>query len=469
MNSWPSSPQWSPNSERAAFDLSFSAFGLLISVCQYFSFQLLFLMILFGHPGGNPNSHHAALAHFEAGRLDAFCVPWMPSATTLKVLSAMPGWQGLAQRLARRRFEPLDHAPKIQGRLSEMRRLFVRSRGLGDEGLAYEANDWLMRTMKRECHRKSVTAVHSYEDCSLWQFEEAKRLGKGCIYDMPIGYYPAWEQKLAELAQKFSDWLPPGGLPSNRWVRPEQKKREMELADLVLAPSTFVRDTILQFHPNKRVALAPYGVDLEFWNTKAEILKAETLESDGANNSISDFQHFSVSAFRPLRFIYAGQCSIRKGIPVLLEAWRKAGLREATLTLVGSWHLAEARRADLPAGVNFIGPVSREALREQFFTADVFVCPTFFEGRTLAVGEALGCGLPVITTEASGMTDLVDDTCGRIVPAGNEEALIEALRWFVQKRDRLPALKSAARAKAETCTWANYRRCVSEAVANLKI
>jgi hypothetical protein len=45
-----------------------------------------------------------------------------------------------------------------------------------------------MATMQRECHRTSVTAVHAYEDCSLLQFREAKRLGKACIYDMPIGY-----------------------------------------------------------------------------------------------------------------------------------------------------------------------------------------------------------------------------------------------------------------------------------------
>ncbi|PYJ65012.1 MAG: hypothetical protein DME76_18935 [Verrucomicrobia bacterium] len=38
----------------------------------------------------------------------------------------------------------------------------------------------------------------------------------------------------------------------------------MELADLVLAPSSFVRKTIMQF-AEKKVALAPYGVDLDFW------------------------------------------------------------------------------------------------------------------------------------------------------------------------------------------------------------
>ncbi len=415
-------------------------------------------MILFGHPTGNPNSHHAALAHFEAGRLEAFCVPWMPSARVLKLLAALPGQAALAQRLSRRHFGPLANAPKIQGRFGEWRRLFIRSRGRGNEGLSYEANDWLMRTMKRECRRKSVTAVHSYEDCSLLQFEEARRLGKDCIYDMPIGYYPAWEETLAALAKQFADWLPPGGLPSNQWVRPEQKRREMELADLVLAPSSFVKETILRFHPEKQVALAPYGVDCEFWTPKSSGQRATNNERDSRLAARSS----------KLQFIYAGQCSIRKGIPLLLEAWRKAELEDATLTLTGSWHLAESRLKALPPTVNFGGPVSRERLREHYQVADVFLFPSYFEGFGLVILEAMACGLPVVATEATAGPDVLNAECGRVLPTGNQDELVETLRWFSTNREKIPAMKLAARGRAEACTWDNYRRCVSEAVAKLE-
>ena len=161
------------------------------------------MSILFGHPSGNPNSHHAALAHFEAGRLEAFCVPWMPSQFAIRMLEHLGGLRPMAQRLSRRRFPALDDAPKIQGQIGEIRRLLTRAIGKGDERLSYQANDWLMQTMRRECRRSNVSAIHSYEDCSLWQFAEAKRLGKACVYDMPIGYYPAWEQTKSELARVY--------------------------------------------------------------------------------------------------------------------------------------------------------------------------------------------------------------------------------------------------------------------------
>jgi glycosyltransferase involved in cell wall biosynthesis len=417
-------------------------------------------MILFGHPSGSPFSYNAALAHFEAGRLAAFCVPWMPSKTSLAILGSVPGWARMSQRLSRRRFEPLLGAPKVQGRLGEIRRLFLRSRGKDSEGLAYQANDWLMCTMKRECRREDVAAVHAYEDCSLWQFEEAKRLGKTCIYDMPIGYYPAWVQTQTELARKYSDWLPFGSLASNRWVRPEQKRAEMELADIVLAPSTFVAETILKFYPTKKVFLAPYGVDLEFWKPRSGE------EQRRPNPDNSDF--FADGAPATLKFIFAGQCSVRKGTPVLLNAWKQAALRNAKLQLVGAWGFADAKLADLPPGVSYLGIVSREELRHQFIQADVLVFPTYFEGRALVVSEALACGLPVVTTPASGVTDLVDDTCGRVLPSGDVDGLVETLRWFVANREKLPAMKAAARAKAETCSWGNYRRCVTEAIKSVQ-
>jgi alpha-maltose-1-phosphate synthase len=400
------------------------------------------MTILFGHPSGGPFSHNAALAHFEAQRLEAFCVAWMPSLLTLQLLDGIGPLRPMARRLRRRRFLALVGAPKIQGRLGEMRRLITRAIGRGDEVLAYEANDWLMRTMRKESSRPKVRAVHAYEDCSLWQFQEAKRLGKACIYDMPIGYYSAWENIQAELAQQFVDWLPAGGLPSSRFVRHQQKRQEMELADLVMCPSSFVAETVRTFHPNKAIALAPYGVDLEFW-------------TPGARNTGSEV----------LRFIYAGQISLRKGIPVLLQAWEKASLRSAELQLVGSWHLSESKRASLPRGVTHVSALSSEALRGHYRGADVFVLPSFFEGLALVLLEAMACGLPAIASTATGGADVLTEASGRLLRPGDLDALVEGLRWCDKNRDLLPAMGRAARKKAEECTWDCYRRALTEAIA----
>jgi len=295
--------------------------------------------------------------------------------------------------------------------------------------------------MARECRRPAVTAVHSFEDCSLWQFEAAKHLGRACIYDMPIGYYPAWESLQIELARKYVDWLPAGGLASSRYVRPNQKHQEMELADLVLAPTSFVERTIHEFLPGKRVERAAYGVDLDFWSPSEE----------RAQN-------------RPLTFLYAGQISLRKGMPLLLAAWEKAALGDARLELVGIWQLAEARRGSLPKGVSVVPPCSREELRERYRGADVFVFPSYFEGFGLVLLEAMACGLPAIASDATAGPDVLSEAMGRVIPRGELEPLVEALRWFAGHRERLPAMSVAARREAERRTWEDYRRSVTHAV-----
>jgi glycosyltransferase involved in cell wall biosynthesis len=404
-------------------------------------------MILFGHPTGSPFAHHAALAHFEQGQLEAFCVSWMPTPAELRLLGRIPRLHDYVQRLSRRRFAELADAPLIEGRPGEwwrMARRIMFGGRFASEALSYEANDWLMRVMRDSAARSSVTAVHSYEDCSLWSFERARQLGKACIYNLPIGYYPAWERKQDELARRFADWLPPGGLRSSRFVRPEQKRREMELADLVLVPCSFVRGTVEQF-ADKKVALAPFGVDLEFW-TPDERPRGDTGK---------------------LRFIYAGQCSLRKGIPDLLEAWRQADLKDATLELVGGWHFSEAKKKSFPAGVHWTGPLSSAQLRERYRQSDVFVFPSYFEGFALVILEAMACGLPVITTEATAGPDILDDGCGRIVPSGEVEQWVEMLRWFGSHRDGLPAMRAAARARAGQHGWKHYRDCVTAGVAGL--
>lgn len=402
------------------------------------------MSVIFGHPTGNPNSYHAALAHFESGRLEAFCVPWMPTPVQLRTLQILPGLGEWKARLRRRCFLPLLNAPRIEGRAGEWRRMIKRiiASRWADDRLSYEANDWLMRTMARECGRSRVTVVHSYEDCSLWQFEVAKRLGKICLYDMPIGYYPVWEDRLNWLTIEYAEWVPDHGVPSSRYVRPEQKRREMELADLVLAPSSFVQKTI-QEHIDKKVARAPYGVDLEFW---APVMTKSNVS-------------------RNLRFIYAGQCSLRKGTHLLLQAWQAANLKDATLELVGLWQLSEKKKRYLPPNVQLTGPVSRDELRSCFRSADVFVFPSYFEGFGLVLLEAMACGLPAIATTATAGPDILDEMTGRIIKEGDLDQLVESLRWFATNRDRLPSMRDAARRKAETFTWEHYRDCVSRAVA----
>ncbi len=421
------------------------------------------MKILFGHPTGNPNSHHAALSHYESGRLAAFCVPWMPSSATLAMLKRIPGISRATDRLERRKFLPLVNAPLIQGKLGEINRLIRRRLKLqsADERLSYEANDWLMRTMAKECRRSEVSAVHSYEDCSLWQFQEAKKAGKACIYDMPIGYYPWWQEKQIDLMQRYTNWLPENAGVQQKFVRPHQKAEEMRLADLVMVPSTFVERTIKQFFPDKKTFFAPYGVDTDFWTP---LPNGDTGDrwKQGQSCRVS-----RITSERPLRFLFAGQVGIRKGIPSLLMAWQLAELENAELHLVGTWSLSVKYKVSLPNGVTYHSPCSAIELRDYYRDADVFVFPSFFEGFGLVLLEAMACGMPAIASDATAGPDILTERTGKVFPAGDIHELAKALQWFSSNRHLLPEMSKASRRVAEECNWAFYRQRLSHAVSHL--
>jgi alpha-maltose-1-phosphate synthase len=368
----------------------------------------------------------------------------MPSMKTIDILKSFRLLRPSAQRLERRHFPSLVHAPKVQGRIMEAYRLAMRTLGLDGYRLSDQANRWLMRTMAHECRRSRVRAVHAYEDCSLWQFMEARRRGKVCIYDMPICYYAAWERIHSELLRRYRNWLPHTWSTSAHDRRLEQKRQEMTLADLTLVPSRFVESTIREFYPDKDIALAPYGVDVEFW-------------TPGPINNPPG----------PLRFIYAGQVSVRKGVPLLIEAWSKADLRDAQLALVGSWGLADSKRRSLPPGIKWFPPCSSQTLRDRYRESDVFVFPSFAEGLALVLLEAMACGLPAIASEPSGAPEIMTARCGFVIPPGDLDSLVELLRWFDLHRDQIPAMGRQARSQAARCSWNNYRRLVTEAVSKV--
>ena len=129
------------------------------------------------------------------------------------------------------------------------------------------------------------------------------------------------------------------------------------------------------------------------------------------------------------RVLYVGALTVAKGVPVLLEAFRRL-TGNAELVLVGGWgtrgmrqYMQSCLAADPRIRVGSGDPLAE--LRE----ADVLVHPSFSDGFGYAPMEALACGVPVVVTEDTGIKEHVDDGVnGWIVPTGSVDALLERLR-----------------------------------------
>ncbi|NJL47718.1 MAG: glycosyltransferase family 4 protein [Leptolyngbyaceae cyanobacterium SM2_5_2] len=156
----------------------------------------------------------------------------------------------------------------------------------------------------------------------------------------------------------------------------------------------------------------------------------------------------------PVRILFCGQMIARKGVDLLLAAFarlRQAGL-EARLLLVGREAELPHMLAHLPTSITdhieFVGFQAPEDLPQFFRQADIFVLPSRYDGWGVVVNQALGAGLPIICSDAVGSApDLVGPgQNGIIFPAGDADALYEALKHYVQSPD---ALRAASQVSAQ--------------------
>ena len=77
--------------------------------------------------------------------------------------------------------------------------------------------------------------------------------------------------------------------------------------------------------------------------------------------------------------------------------------------------------------VCFTGPISHAAFAEQYARAWVAVVPSVYEGFGLPAGEAMACGVSVVSTTAGALPEVVGDA-GLLVPPADHRALADALR-----------------------------------------
>ncbi|WP_421787431.1 glycosyltransferase family 4 protein [Hyphobacterium sp.] len=122
-----------------------------------------------------------------------------------------------------------------------------------------------------------------------------------------------------------------------------------------------------------------------------------------------------------------------KGLDVLMSAFIRLAHRNPAvrLELIGQLRDGPAKQLLTDAGlldrVKMRSGVSREAIADLYRRASVVACPARFEGFGFPAAEAMACGAPVVASDGGALPEVVGEA-GRIVPAGNVDALTLALQ-----------------------------------------
>lgn len=133
---------------------------------------------------------------------------------------------------------------------------------------------------------------------------------------------------------------------------------------------------------------------------------------------------------------------LKKGMDILLEAWRKFSEKRQDVKLIigGGGQAAQkavewCRKYGIEQTVEFVGQLSRGQVVEQMQACDVFVLPSRYETFGVVYIEAMACGKPVIAAASGGPDDFVKDFNGILIEPGNVDALAEAMLYMAGHRE----------------------------------
>jgi glycosyltransferase involved in cell wall biosynthesis len=112
----------------------------------------------------------------------------------------------------------------------------------------------------------------------------------------------------------------------------------------------------------------------------------------------------------------------------------------------------EGKIAELGLEKHFelLGWQSNEEVRAALKGARAMLLPSFAEGLPVSIMEAFALGKPVISTYIAGIPELVDSSCGWIIPAGDVPSLTEAIRDCMgRSQAELEAMGKVGRSRVE--------------------
>jgi glycosyltransferase involved in cell wall biosynthesis len=187
-----------------------------------------------------------------------------------------------------------------------------------------------------------------------------------------------------------------------------------------------------------QVTFIPNGVDLQIFKPRLQ-----TLDN------------------RPLHVLCVARLIERKGQHYLMEAVKKLtdlGI-EVVLSLIGTGdsqkdYERKAMSLGIQSHVRFVGYVSREEISFYYNAAHVFVLPSYNEGMSLAVLEAMAAGLPVVVTRTGGTTELVEEGVnGFVFDWADVDSLTNYLRVLAADDTLLRNMGAASRSRAKDFSW----------------
>lgn len=288
--------------------------------------------------------------------------------------------------------------------------------------------------------RLPADSFWGFQGSCLESLKSANELGRLSICELATAHVTGAKKILGEEAKLQPHWAD----SFDNLVFPADYEKRLEtephVAQLVIAASEFTRQTLI--------------------DDSVSSSKIHKLHLGFDTSHIPYSENAKPISNRPLRLLYAGTVTQRKGISYLLEAMQDFSTHDVELHIIGGIQGSGNAFWQHKNLFQYHPPVSQFEMFKAYSHYDALVLPTIFEGFGLVIIEAMAAGLPVMATPHSIGPEIIQhNSDGWIIPIRNSYAIkdvIHSLRNLPD--DQYFNMRLNARKKALSFTWEAYQK-----------
>jgi len=224
-------------------------------------------------------------------------------------------------------------------------------------------------------------------------------------------------------------------LSTNRWhsFLKMQKKVAPQLKKIICPSNQSKEDVISEFKADtSKIDVILNGIDLVTFNINNEIKKVPFKIITTASADIP---------LKGLRYLIGALPSVIKDYP------------ECTLSVIGRTKAKgetakQIKRLGLESKISFHSELSESEIVNLYSSAEIAVIPSLYEGFGFGAGEAMACGVPLISTHSGGLKEVVGKAAIEVKPRDSED-ISDAIVDLFSNADKREHYKKVGRERME--------------------
>ena len=397
---------------------------------------------------GKQHSYYVAKALLDLGFLKTFYTSSYITSPGLQRLMNKMGWHFWTRRF----LQGLGGRKVAANWKYELKELFYR-KVIGNSNkineLVFDRDERFDKDLSKKLPSLNFDIFWGFQGSCRQSIEAANNKGKISVCEMTIAHLPFARRILQEEAGFYPEWADSIDFMSFPANYEKRLIEEPLMAQKVIAISSFLKETLVQDGVEAgKITVVPLGFD------------ADSISFSEKSESIVN---------RPLRLLYAGKITQRKGIRYLLEAMSQFDKRDVELHVIGNIYGSGKAFQSYKSTCNYRSGISQQELFKLYGQYDALVFPSILEGFGLVTVEAMGAGLPVITTPNTNATEVIkNNSNGFLIPIRSSEAIVQAITKLRNMDDAsFQQMRLNARQTALQYTWDVHRNKLKHFISGL--